>query len=130
MGQRPSTARRRLIPAPRRFDQRHAGRRAARRPLLLPLLAVVAMLAASCERSPAVSSTQPAQSTQPSRAGKHPTVASLVPAATDLILGMQAGEHLVAVSNWDAPQAAIAGLPRAGDYRDVDWEKLTQVRPE
>src|SRR4051812_27107390 len=38
-------------------------------------------------------------------------VASLVPAATDLILGMNAGEHLVAVSNWDPKLPQLDGLP-------------------
>ena len=39
-----------------------------------------------------------------------PRIASLVPAATDLLLAMGAGDHLVAVGNFDnAPQE----LPRA-----------------
>ena len=42
---------------------------------------------------------------------------------------MKAGEHLVAVSNWDADRAEIRDLPRVGDYRSIDWEKLTQIRP-
>jgi iron complex transport system substrate-binding protein len=59
---------------------------------------------------------------------KSPTVASLVPAATDLIVGMGAGNHLVAVSNFDRdPQTA--NLPRVGDYQQTDWEKLAGLRP-
>ncbi len=58
------------------------------------------------------------------------TVASLVPAATDLIIGMGCADHLAAVSTWDASRLAIAGLPRVGDYRNVDWEKLAQIRPD
>jgi len=57
------------------------------------------------------------------------TVASLVPAATDLIIGMGASDHLVAVSNWDADRREISTLPRVGDYRTIDWEKLAQIRP-
>lgn len=59
---------------------------------------------------------------------KSPTVASLVPSATDLILGMGAGDHLVAVSNFDREPAA-ARLPRVGDYQTIDWEKLAQLHP-
>ena len=60
--------------------------------------------------------------------GKRPTIASLVPAASDLLIGMGAGDHLVAVSNYDQePQAA--NLPRVGDYQSIDWEKLAQIRP-
>jgi iron complex transport system substrate-binding protein len=79
-----------------------------------------------CERTK--QSTQPpaVSTTQTSRV----TVASLVPAATDLIIGMGAVDHLVAVSNWDAPRKEIEHLPRAGDYRNVDWEKLAQARPQ
>ena len=61
---------------------------------------------------------------------RHPTVASLSPAATDVVLGMGAGNHLVAVSNFDAERPEIAGLPRVGDYRTQDWEKLAAIRPE
>ncbi|CAN5625587.1 hypothetical protein BH09PLA1_BH09PLA1_14910 [soil metagenome] len=72
---------------------------------------------------------------QPAKTGavpkpQAPTVASLVPTATDLILGMDAASHLAAVSNWDAPRAEIAHLPRVGDYRSIDWERLTQLRPQ
>lgn len=46
-----------------------------------------------------------------------------------MILAMGAGERLVAVSNWDAERPEIANLPRVGDYRTVDWEKLAALRP-
>jgi iron complex transport system substrate-binding protein len=62
------------------------------------------------------------------KSAKIPTVASLVPAATDLIVGMGAGDHLVAVSNYDLV-TEVAGLPRVGDYQSIDWEKLAQIRP-
>ena len=42
---------------------------------------------------------------------------------------MSAADHLVAVSNWDADRPEIAKLPRVGDYRSIDWEKLLQLRP-
>lgn len=76
---------------------------------------------ASCEGPPAAD-----------REGDGPkTVASLVPAATDLIVGMGAADRLVAVSNFDTDQLeAIAGLPRVGDYQNIDWERLQQLRPD
>jgi iron complex transport system substrate-binding protein len=43
---------------------------------------------------------------------------------------MGARDALVAVSNWDAQRDEIAGLPRVGDYRNVDWEKLASLRPD
>ncbi len=57
-------------------------------------------------------------------------VASLVPAATDLLLGMGAADRLVAVSNFDLPDERTKHLPRAGDYQTIDWEKLAATRPE
>lgn len=56
------------------------------------------------------------------------TVASLVPAATDLLIAMGAKDHLVAVSNYDS-RDATAGLPRVGDYQQTDWEKIAGLRP-
>src|SRR5512133_3132877 len=58
------------------------------------------------------------------------TVASTVPAATDLILGMGAGEHLVAVSKYDKDRPDVSGLPLVGDYLSTDWEMLARVRPD
>ena len=57
------------------------------------------------------------------------TVASLVPAATDLIDGMGARDHLIAISNWDPNRDDYASLPRVGDYRSIDWERITQLQP-
>ena len=42
---------------------------------------------------------------------------------------MGAADHLVAVSNYDPEREPIGGLPRVGDYRTQDWEKLAAVRP-
>ncbi len=57
-----------------------------------------------------------------------PRVASLSPAATDLLLGMGAGDRLVAASNYDA-DPRVADLPRVGDYQAFDWEQLADVQP-
>ncbi len=85
-------------------------------------LTLLTTLTSGCERSAAV-----APVTRPS--GPR-SVASLVPAATDMIIGMGARERLIAVSNWDADRSEIAGLARVGDYRTVDWEKLASLRPD
>src|SRR5437016_333708 len=49
-----------------------------------------------------------------------PRIASLVPAATDLIVAMGAGDHLVAVSDYDQ-DPRVANLPRVGAYQTIDW---------
>ncbi|HMO26587.1 MAG TPA: hypothetical protein PKB10_09985, partial [Tepidisphaeraceae bacterium] len=56
------------------------------------------------------------------------TVASLSPAATDLILGAGLDDRLVAVSSYDSADVA-RGRSRVGDYLTIDWEKLAEVRP-
>lgn len=50
------------------------------------------------------------------------------PAFTEMILAMGGGDRLVAVSNFEPPRPATDRLPRVGDYRTVDWEKLSQIR--
>src|ERR1043166_2750016 len=88
---------------------------------VLPFLASLLFLSLACNR--------PTPTAPPA---SHPTiltVASLVPAATDLILGMNAADHLIAVSNWDPDRPEIAHLPRVGDYRTIDWEKLSELHP-
>lgn len=96
------------------------------RPLwALPLLLV------GCDRHGTASAPPPA----PSAATLRPattsviTVASLVPAATDLILGMGAGNRLVAISTYDQDRPGVHGLPRVGDYQSADWEALAQLHP-
>jgi iron complex transport system substrate-binding protein len=108
---------------PRAMGQRLAG--FSRR--IFSLIFVSAIVISGCDRQPTVQSpaSQPTPATKPS----YVTVASLVPAATDLILGMGAGEQLVAVSNWDAERPEIQKLPRVGDYRSIDWEKLSTLGP-
>jgi len=83
--------------------------------------------ALACDERDAKSTTNPSgSSTAP---GARVTVASLVPAATDLIINMHAGDQLVAISNYDPDRPETKGLPRVGDYLNNDWEKLAQVRP-
>jgi iron complex transport system substrate-binding protein len=82
------------------------------------LLSVCICILTSCNRPPIA------------RTAKSPTIASLVPAATDLLVGMNAADHLVAVSNWETNRPEIRDLPRVGDYQTTDWEKLTALRPD
>lgn len=84
------------------------------------LVALVCTLTAGCDRT----APKPSVSQK-----KSPTVASLVPAAADLIVGMGAADHLVAVSNYNTGPE-VADLPRVGDYQSVDWEKLTVLKPD
>jgi iron complex transport system substrate-binding protein len=63
-------------------------------------------------------------------AAKHPTVASMVPAATDILISMGARDHLIAVSNYDTTNPSVGDLPRVGDYQTTDWEKLGALKPD
>jgi iron complex transport system substrate-binding protein len=90
----------------------------------IALMMLVGSCLVSCDRAAPKAASSATQSSV-----TQPTVASLVPTATDLILNMNATSHLVAVSNWDAARPEIERLPRVGDYRSIDWERLTQLRP-
>ena len=66
----------------------------------------------------------------PASAAPRPgTVASLVPAASEMIIQMGAADRLVAVSNFDTPRDGTRNLPRVGDYQTTDWERLASLRP-
>lgn len=82
--------------------------------LLLPL--------ASCNDTTTTQASKPP--------AKSPRVASLVPGATDLIVGMGAADHLVGISHHDLDRPETKGLPKLGDYHDFDWEKIARAKPE
>jgi iron complex transport system substrate-binding protein len=42
---------------------------------------------------------------------------------------MDAGDHLVAVSNLDFDRPKVPKLPHVGDYQNTDWERLDDLRP-
>jgi ABC-type Fe3+-hydroxamate transport system substrate-binding protein len=85
------------------------------------VLALALIAALSCDRSNSNNAA--------AAAGPRPRVASLSPAATEMLVGIGAGDHLVAVSNWDSA-AAVERLPRVGDYQSTDWETLARLRPD
>jgi ABC-type hemin transport system substrate-binding protein len=86
--------------------------------LLIGLTACFATV--SCDRRPGGAAKNPTA---------HRKIASLVPAATDMLLGMGAGDHLVAVSNFETA-SEVKTLPRVGDYERTDWETLARLRPD
>jgi iron complex transport system substrate-binding protein len=66
----------------------------------------------------------------PETSNPTPTIASLTPAGTDLIIGIGAADHLVAVSDQDDERQGTEGLPKVGDFDHVDWEKLAAAKPQ
>lgn len=89
----------------------------------LCLALVLAMLTGSCDRAP----DSPAAS--PSTAPSKPTIASVVPAVTDILLEMGLREQIVGISNYDPKTPEREGIARVGDYLSLDWEQLTGIRP-
>lgn len=66
----------------------------------------------------------------PTSTGVEPRVVSVTPAGTDLLIGMGAADHLVGISNYDDPREGTAGKPKIGDYDNIDWEKISLLRPQ
>jgi len=89
------------------------------------IILAVALLAGCDDRGAAT----PAPATRRTEF-KRPTVASLSPAATDILVSIGALDHVVAVSTYDRGKSFVRELPAAGDYLTVDWERLGQVRPD
>ena len=86
-------------------------------------IAIVAVMA-GCEKRNA-----PAAPPPPASKSQVRTIASVVPAATDMLLEMGAADQLVGVSNYEPKTPELARFPRIGDYHVIDWEQLSVIRP-
>jgi iron complex transport system substrate-binding protein len=86
---------------------------------LMAAFAAVVMLSVACDReqAPAVEQTGP------------PTVASVMPAVSEMVVAMGLKDRLVGVSTYDSATGETAGIERIGDYHKLDWEKLFRIRP-
>jgi iron complex transport system substrate-binding protein len=91
---------------------------------ILPAVLVVLMVFGCDDRTARSPSTPTTSPNSPQK------IASLVPAATDLLIAMGAGDRLIAVSNYDFDREGVRGLPRVGDYQTIDWEQLGSLRPD
>src|SRR5690348_14403504 len=107
------------------YHPRGMGQRRARRfrQTFFAAAALVCVALFGCDREPG-SSVAGAPTSTP--AMSCPSIASLVPAATDLIIAMGSGDQLVAISNFDQDRPETHGLPKVGDYLTNDWERLAQ----
>ena len=88
------------------------------------LVIAIAVVMAGCKKHE--SSAMPPASTSPAH-GR--TIASLVPAATDILLEMGVADQLVGVSNYEPKTPELANFARVGDYHVADWEQLSVIRP-
>ena len=86
------------------------------------ILTGLAAFGLGCDKQKSAST--PATAT--SQAVHSARIASLVPSATDLLIGAGLADHLVAVSNFDRSNPEAQQFPTAGDYQNTDWERLTQ----
>lgn len=98
-----------------------------RTPLLRRLAPILSTIIGLCVLGGCGDDPEPATRAAPDRPS--PAIASLSPAATDLLLGMGAGDHLVAVSDYDTDERVVR-LPRVGAYQSFDFERLAEVRPD
>jgi iron complex transport system substrate-binding protein len=51
-------------------------------------------------------------------------IISLVPATTEMLFAMGAGDRVAAVSNYDRFPGEVAGLPKVGGLLDPDVERV------
>jgi iron complex transport system substrate-binding protein len=59
-----------------------------------------------------------------------PRIVSLVPAVTEMLFDIGAGQNLVAVSRFDTYPAQVRGLPRVGGLLDPDYEGILTLSPD
>jgi len=57
-------------------------------------------------------------------------IISLVPATTEMLFAMGAGNRIAAVSDYDRFPAAVATLPRVGGLLDPNVERVISLRPD
>jgi ABC-type Fe3+-hydroxamate transport system substrate-binding protein len=111
-----------------RVREKHGWRTSRGTQAILPAMwRLVAILVLTACLGLAASCRRPADA--PARA-KAPVVVSLVPAATDLIVGMGAADHLAGISTYCTAQPGLPDLPRVGDYASIDWERMAAIRPD
>jgi ABC-type Fe3+-hydroxamate transport system substrate-binding protein len=119
------------------YHPRAMGQRPARLsfPFLTLIACVTLIVGRGCDQSapPNSPTTKPAatvtMATTTSSTPSQATVASLSPAATEILIGIGAGDRLVAVSNFDPKRPETKSLPRVGDYQTTDWEQLAALHP-
>jgi cobalamin transport system substrate-binding protein len=106
-----------------------------RRAFIVAALAVLFAACLSAARSasttpkgsdPAIAerSETPGQSTEPHR------IVSLVPAVTEMLFAIGAGDAVVGVSSYDHYPAAVASRTRVGALVDPDFERILSLRPD
>ena len=57
-------------------------------------------------------------------------IVSLIPATTEMLFAMGAGDRLIGVSNYDRFPAAVDRLPRVGGLLDPNVERLLSLKPD
>ncbi|MBA3269078.1 MAG: ABC transporter substrate-binding protein [Acidobacteria bacterium] len=76
-------------------------------------------IAAACLTMATAGTTQPAQ-----------RIVSLVPALTEMVFAIGAGDRVIAVSSFDEDPPAVKNLPRVGALLDPDVERIIAMRAD
>lgn len=95
----------------------------------LPLLALAALMLGLFACDP--KGTTPTTTTAPTTAATGPRIVSMVPAATLNLVQIGAVDRLIGVTKYDSlflPDGK-QNLPVVGDYLDINYELLIQMRP-
>jgi iron complex transport system substrate-binding protein len=96
-----------------------------RRLFFLVCLFATAGYVASFERAPAAATaTLAEEQSKPSR------IISLIPAVTEMLFAIGAGEQVVAVSSFDRYPPQVEKLERVGALLDPDLERILALRPD
>ena len=103
------------------------------------LIAVVAIAVLACSAGlrplPAGVSASAADRTQSGAVAGQATavprrIVSLVPALTEMLFAIGAGDRVVAVSSFDEHPPEVKSLPRVGALLDPDTERILALRPD
>jgi iron complex transport system substrate-binding protein len=90
--------------------------------VLLNILSAIFLIGCGKETpAPATAPTPPA--------ARAASIVSLSPAASDLLVAMGLTDRIVGVSQYEADEDLRKRLPVVGDYLNVDWERIAQLKP-
>jgi iron complex transport system substrate-binding protein len=91
-------------------------------------VAYVAIYTTDGVRPASHASAEPSQGSQPALLPRR--IVSLIPATTEMLFAMGAGDRVVGVSNYDQFPAAVENLPRVGGLLDPSVETLLALKPD
>jgi iron complex transport system substrate-binding protein len=97
---------------------------------LLLVLCVLASLLSACRDTPSARADNVAAPASVPAAAQPSRIVSFIPATTEMLFAMGAGDRVIGVSNYDHFPAEVERLPRVGGLLDPAVERVLALKPD